>query len=232
MHKLVELILKKYDEKGLSNAEAIALNGLPDSTWRRFKNGEGVTLETVDKAGVPVGITFENASAFLSPEAKAEAVAEGFLSPHSDGCARACPARKEMNSNLSLIRELYEKNEKLYERSIANKNNLIDRRDAEIATINSKHETDIARLKAEYVAEIATNKADHLSQIAKIEEKNEIRFARFRWGLFVLLALALVLVCFIWYLIFIDFPNPNWGILSTELLIQTLEEAGYQIIAP
>ena len=147
MHQIVELILKKYDEKGLSHAEAIALNGLPDSTWRRFRRGEGVTLDTVDRAGRPVGITFENASAFLSPGAKAEAVAEGFLTPHSDGCARACPARKEMNGNLALIRELYEKNEKLYERSIALKNEQLAKKDAEHAEETKKYEERIKRFR-------------------------------------------------------------------------------------
>lgn len=232
MHKLVELILKRYEEKGISNAEAIALSGIPESTWRRFKNGEGVTLETAEKAGRPVGITFDNASSFLSPEAKEKAEEEGFLKPHSEGCAKACPARKEMNSNLILIRELYEKNEKLYERSIVNKNNLIDRRDADIATLNAKHESDIARLKAEYEAEIATNKADYLADAATAETKYETRISRFRWGTFAMLGIILLLIVFIWYLIFVDFSNPNEGILTTDLLISALEKAGYKIIAP
>ena len=163
MHELVELILEKYEEQGLSNAEAIALNGLPASTWRRLKNGEGVTLDTVDKAGKPFGITARSAFMMLSPEAKTEAINQGLLAPNSEGCANACPARREMNGNLKLITELYEK-----------------------------------RIEG------------HREVIA---EKNE-QIKRFRIAAYILLALFALSVAFVFYLIFIDFANPAWGIFQ------------------
>lgn len=212
MQAVCEHLNDIWQEKGYSVARMSIESGVPESTLRRFRNQGTLSLETAVAVARVLHVSLDELTGLMTPPAAAvvkeieEEIGEELekkYRPHTEHCATSCPARKAFKEDLNMIRSMYEtaakKNDALYERGIAVKNDLLAKKDIEIVELKKEHGT---------------------------------RLARFRWGLFVLLALALVLVCFIWYLIFVDFPNPDWGILSTELLIQTLEEAGYQIIVP
>lgn len=252
MQELQAHVVELVKQSNKSNAQIARESGVGESTVRRFMNGESCSVDTLTDIAKVVNVTTNDLKQCL-PAQTAVAMEifkreiEQEMHPNSPHCSTDCTARKAFNENLAHITDLYEKRlderkelyearlaeqKELYERSLAIKNTQLDKRDADIAALNAKHESDIARLKAEYEAEIATNKADYLADAATAETKYETRISRFRRGTFVMLGIILLLIVFIWYLIFVDFRNPNEGILTTDLLISALEKAGYKIIAP
>lgn len=212
MQAVCEHLNEIWQEKGYTVARMSIESGVPETTLRRFKNQGTLSLETAVAVARVLHVSLDELTGLMTPPAAAvvkeieEEIGEELekkYKPHTEHCATTCPARKAFKEDLNMIRSMYEaaanKNDALYERGIAVKNDLLDRKDVEIGELKKEHGA---------------------------------RLARFRWGVFILLGLALALVGFIWFLFFIDFKNLSWGFFTTDLLIQALEEAGYQIIAP
>ena len=208
MQAVCERLSSEWEKLGYSLARLSLETGIPDTTLRRAKTTGNISLENAVAIARVVHVSLDELTGLMSPPAAAavkeleENVAEKYK-PHTEHCATSCPARKAFKEDLNMIRSMYEaaakKDDALYERGLAVKNDLLAKKDVEIVELKKEH---------------------------------GVRLARFRWGVFILLGIVLVLVGFIWYLFFIDFKNLTWGFFTTDLLIQTLEEAGYQIIAP
>lgn len=216
MQEICKRVIEQWDEQGLSMAEMVRRTQLGESTLRRFRAGDkDVSVNTLVTIAQAVGITADDMVDMLPVKtAVAVKMMEQEFKPHSEQCANACPARKAMNETITQISDLYEKRleerKQLYDTHFASEEKLYER------ALEKKNE----------------QLAHKDTEIAAVKAEAEVRIGRFRWGLFILLGLVLVLVAFILYLIFVDFSNPNEGILTTDLLINALEEAGYQIIAP
>ena len=198
-----------------------------ESTVRRFLRGEDISVNSLGKIAAAIGGTTVDLDGLI-PDKTAVAVEivkhevkqeiEQEFKPYSPHCATDCTARKAFNENLAHITELYEKRlderkelyearlaeqKALYERSLAIKNTQLDKRDAEIVTLNQKHE-----------AAIATLNAEHAKEIADIRARKDIHIARFRKASYLLLGLFVAAIIFAIYLMFVDFPNPTWGIFQ------------------
>ena len=212
MQAVCERLSSEWEKQGYSLARLSLETGIPDTTLRRAKATGNISLENAVAIARVVHVSLDELTGLMSPPAAAvvkeieEEIGEELekkYKPHTEHCATTCPARKAFKEDLNMIRSMYEaaakKDDALYERGIAVKNDLLAKKDVEIVELKKEHGA---------------------------------RLARFRWGVFILLGLALALVGFIWYLFFIDFKNLSWGFFTTDLLIQALEEAGYQIIAP
>lgn len=222
MQAVCEHLNEVWDKAGYSMARMSIETGVPETTLRRARNGN-MSLETAVAVARVLHVSLDELTGLMSPPAAAvvkeieEEIGEELerkYAPHSEHCATSCPARRAMDGTVEKIEGLYRERindiESLYERSLKVKNEQLAKKDEQLEQKD----------------------ADKASEIGKIEAKHETRIARFRWGVFILLGLVISLIIFIGYLIFIDFKNPNAGILTTDLLINALEEAGYQIIAP
>lgn len=197
----VELAYKS--EKSIAQIAKEA--GVAESTVRRFLRGDDISVNSLGKIAAAVGGTTVDLDGLI-PDKTAVAVEivkhevkqeiEQEFKPHSEQCANACPARKAMNETISQISELYEKRleerKVLYEERFTAEEKLYERALEEKNEQLAHKDTEIAAVKAEA----------------------EVRIARFRLATYILLGLLVAAVVFYFYLIFVDFPNPTWGIFQ------------------
>lgn len=126
--------MRKWEEENFSIAEIAQKSGLSESSLRRFRNGENMAHDTVERVAAAVGIDLN---------------AEELYFPNSGGCATSCPARKAMNETIQMITamnaESLRKEEELYERGIAQKNKQIQEQEEELKKEKATNEARIRR---------------------------------------------------------------------------------------
>ena len=223
MQEIQAHVVELVKQSNKSNAQIARESGVGESTVRRFMNGESCSVDTLTDIAKVVNVTTSDLKQCL-PEQTAVAMEifkreiEQEMHPNSPHCSTDCTARKAFNENLAHITELYEKRlderkelyearlaerKELYERSLVVKNAQLDKKDAEMLALSKKHE-----------AAIATLNAEHAKEIADIRARKDIHIARFRKASYLLLGLFVAATIFAIYLMFVDFPNPSWGIFQ------------------
>lgn len=200
MQAVGEHLNEIWQEKGYSVARMSIESGVPETTLRRFKNQGTLSLETAVAVARVLHVSLDELTGLMTPPAAAvvkeieEEIGEELekkYKPHTEHCATSCPARKAFKEDLNMIRSMYEaaaaKDDALYERGIAVKNDLLVRKDAEIAELKKSYETRIFRFRVTTIVLLAvllvvlglfvrfsTNKATALEEdIEDIEETIE-----------------------------------------------------------
>lgn len=160
MQAVGEHLNEIWQEKGYSVARMSIESGVPETTLRRFKNQGTLSLETAVAVARVLCVSLDELTGLMTPPAAAvvkeieEEIGEELekkYKPHTEHCATSCPARKAFKEDLNMIRSMYEsaaqKDDALYERGLAVKNELLAKKDAEIAELKKEYEKRIFRFR-------------------------------------------------------------------------------------
>lgn len=156
MQAVCERLSSEWEKQGYSLARLSLETGIPDTTLRRAKTTGNISLENAVAIARVVHVSLDELTGLMSPPAAAavkeleENVAEKYK-PHTEHCATSCPARKAFKEDIEMIRKMYEaasqKDDALYERGLAVKNDLLAKKDAEIAEMKKEYEKRIFRFR-------------------------------------------------------------------------------------
>lgn len=160
MQAVCERLSSEWEKQGYSLTRLALETGIPDTTLRRAKATGNISLENAVAIARVVHVSLDELTGLMSPPAAAavkeieEEIGEELekkYKPHTEHCATSCPARKAFKEDLNMIRSMYEaaskKDDALYERGIAAKNELLAKQEAEFAEEKKKYEERINRFR-------------------------------------------------------------------------------------